>query len=78
MRMLHTLPEAARESIIASLSPEEQRHYGVHSASLVGTQHGVLPTGDVATIPDSSRTQPIELGPNDATRGLPPYEQGNS
>ncbi len=74
MRILHTLPEAARESIIASLSPEERRHYGVHSAGLVGAQHGVLPAGDVATIPEASRTQPIEFGTDDVTRGHTPYE----
>ncbi len=75
MRIMHTLPEAARESIIASLSPEERRHYGVHSAGLVGAQHGVLPpAGDVATIPEASRTQPIEFGTDDVTRGHTPYE----
>src|SRR3569833_4249829 len=29
MEIMHRLPQAAQESIIASLSPEEQRHYGV-------------------------------------------------
>ena len=84
MRILHTLPEAARESIIASLSPEEQRHYGVHSArsrgDLVGAQRGTLPTGDVARIPDSDWTQPLPPGSDaspDVTRRLPPHQQGN-
>ncbi|TLW93735.1 ATP-binding cassette domain-containing protein [Saccharomonospora piscinae] len=73
MRMLHTLPEPARESIIASLSPEEQRHYGVggaHAATepgLVGAQHGTLPATDVAYLPDT----------DDTTRRLPPH-QGHS
>lgn len=29
MRLLHTLPPAAHEHIIESLSPQEQQHYGV-------------------------------------------------
>jgi phospholipid/cholesterol/gamma-HCH transport system ATP-binding protein len=36
MRMLHELPEPAQAAIIASLSPQDQRHYGVHSHRLVG------------------------------------------
>ncbi|EID53890.1 ABC transporter ATP-binding protein [Saccharomonospora xinjiangensis] len=78
MRILHTLPDAARQSIIASLSPEEQRRYGVYSArsgDLVGAQSGTLPTGDVATIPGSEWTQPIEPGPTDVTRPGP-HRQG--
>ena len=35
MRILHTLPAAAQEGIIESLSPEEQRHYNVRPS------HGV-------------------------------------
>lgn len=80
MRILHTLPDAARQSIIASLSREEQRRYGVHSASggdLVGAQSGTLPTGDVATIPGSEWTQPIQAGPTDVTRPGP-HRQGHS
>ncbi|CAM2869909.1 ABC transporter ATP-binding protein [Saccharomonospora xinjiangensis] len=80
MRILHTLPDAARQSIIASLSREEQRRYGVHSASggdLVGAQSGTLPTSDVATIPGSEWTQPIPAGPTDVTRPGP-HRQGHS
>ncbi|MEV4144484.1 ABC transporter ATP-binding protein, partial [Amycolatopsis sp. NPDC049691] len=29
MEIMHRLPDAAQQSIIESLSPEEQRHYGV-------------------------------------------------
>ncbi len=83
MRILHTLPEAARESIIASLTPEERRRYGVHSArahraDLVGVQRGSLPTGEVAQLPDSEWTQPIQPGVDTVTRRLPPHQQGNS
>jgi phospholipid/cholesterol/gamma-HCH transport system ATP-binding protein len=35
MRILHTLPPAAQEGIIASLTPEEQRRYNVHPHMLV-------------------------------------------
>ncbi|HEV2778023.1 MAG TPA: ABC transporter ATP-binding protein, partial [Actinophytocola sp.] len=35
MSILHTLPRAAQEGIIESLTPEEQRRYGVHPHMLV-------------------------------------------
>ncbi|WP_116110461.1 ABC transporter ATP-binding protein [Amycolatopsis ruanii] len=73
MKILHTLPPAAQEGIIESLSPEEQRHYGVtprravhtgsrHAAPThpLPTQHqGQLPQEEIAHMPQSgwSRTE---------------------
>jgi phospholipid/cholesterol/gamma-HCH transport system ATP-binding protein len=37
MSILHSLPPAAQEGIIESLTPEEQRHYNVHPHMLVGS-----------------------------------------
>jgi phospholipid/cholesterol/gamma-HCH transport system ATP-binding protein len=50
MRILHTLPPAAQEGIIESLSPEEQRHYNVHPShgAPVPARHGL---GDTQQIP---------------------------
>jgi phospholipid/cholesterol/gamma-HCH transport system ATP-binding protein len=67
MSILHTLPPAAQESIIDSLTPEEQQHYGVqvrNSNPLPPTQpiptgsvpqfhQGQLPTEQVAQLPGS-------------------------
>ncbi|MEU0511469.1 ATP-binding cassette domain-containing protein [Amycolatopsis sp. NPDC006125] len=50
MKILHTLPPAAQEGIIESLSPEERRHYGVTPRRAVhtGSRHAAptmpLPT----------------------------------
>src|SRR3954462_1056267 len=38
MEIMHRLPPAAQESIIASLSPEEQRHYGVSPRQVAQAQ----------------------------------------
>ncbi|SFB30630.1 phospholipid/cholesterol/gamma-HCH transport system ATP-binding protein, partial [Amycolatopsis marina] len=72
MKILHTLPHAAQEGIIESLTPEEQQHYGVHPHMLVGagshprqqggpvpTQHsGQLPTEQIADVPGSGWREP--------------------
>ncbi|GAB3479504.1 ABC transporter ATP-binding protein [Amycolatopsis cihanbeyliensis] len=86
MKILHTLPPAAQEGIIESLSPEEQRHYGVRPHHLVGAGHqatqplptpghghqsGELPAQQVADLPDSGWREPGD-GP---TR---PRPSGNS
>ncbi|EIE97387.1 ABC transporter ATP-binding protein [Saccharomonospora glauca] len=83
MRILHTLPQAARESIIASLTPEERHRYGIpaprpHRPDPVGAQRGSLPTEQVAQLPDSDWTRPIPANTDDVTRRLPPHQQGNS
>jgi phospholipid/cholesterol/gamma-HCH transport system ATP-binding protein len=36
MKILHTLPPAAQEGIIESLTPDDQQRYGVHPHLLVG------------------------------------------
>ncbi|GAB3580526.1 ABC transporter ATP-binding protein [Amycolatopsis endophytica] len=50
MQILHTLPPAAQEGIIESLTPEEQRRYGVspRRAVVTGSRHAA-PTGPVAS-----------------------------
>ncbi|MGH3950262.1 MAG: ABC transporter ATP-binding protein, partial [Pseudonocardiaceae bacterium] len=68
MKILDTLPPAAQEGIIESLSPEDQQHYGVHPHQLVGAgqrsgqgrhdtlpleHRGELPTDQVASVPNS-------------------------
>ena len=53
MRDLHTLPEPAQQSIIESLSPQEQQRYGVRPHRLVGArQH-----------PDHNQAQHRPAGP---------------
>lgn len=39
MKMLHELPRPAQEAVVTSLSPEDQRHYGVraHQVGLAGS-----------------------------------------
>jgi phospholipid/cholesterol/gamma-HCH transport system ATP-binding protein len=66
MRILHTLPPAAQEGIVESLTPAEQRRYGVRPPGFsptaaparprpVGQRHqGQLPADQVAQIPDHS------------------------
>ncbi|WP_235999436.1 ABC transporter ATP-binding protein [Qaidamihabitans albus] len=78
MRVLHTLPPAAQEGIIESLTPDEQRHYGVQPHMLVGaqghrprtatgtmpSQHaGELPTEDIARLPDGGWREPAPRTP---------------
>ncbi|WP_019816536.1 ABC transporter ATP-binding protein [Saccharomonospora saliphila] len=75
MRVLHTLPPAAQEGIIASLTPEEQRHYGV-GHDLVGVRSGQLPPGEVAGLPGDPAAH--EPGTEEPTHRLPPYRQGPS
>jgi phospholipid/cholesterol/gamma-HCH transport system ATP-binding protein len=41
MEIMHRLPDAAQQSIIASLSPEEQRHYGVSPRQVAQAQQQV-------------------------------------
>jgi phospholipid/cholesterol/gamma-HCH transport system ATP-binding protein len=43
MSILHSLPPAAQEGIIESLSPEEQRHYNVRPHMLAGVPAGQRP-----------------------------------
>ena len=38
MEIMHRLPAAAQQGIIASLSPEEQRHYGVSPRQVAQAQ----------------------------------------
>ncbi|WP_435061950.1 ABC transporter ATP-binding protein [Amycolatopsis thermoflava] len=53
MKILHTLPPAAQEGIIASLSAEEQRRYGVTPRRPVVTvgRHTTSPAEDTAILP---------------------------
>ncbi|MGA6163553.1 ABC transporter ATP-binding protein [Amycolatopsis magusensis] len=75
MRNLHMLPAAAQEKVIESLSPEEQRHYGVRPHRLVGArpqpqyqgqppnQHtGQLPAEQIASMPSSGWRDPRDPG----------------
>ncbi|WP_236789530.1 ABC transporter ATP-binding protein [Amycolatopsis sp. GM8] len=68
MQILHKLPDAAQDGIIDSLTPEEQRHYGVYPRNTtpdwdqtietrpVPSHHqGQLPTEQVARIPRAGR-----------------------
>ncbi|MFF5986283.1 ABC transporter ATP-binding protein [Prauserella flavalba] len=77
MRILHTLPPAAQEGIIESLSPEERRHYGVQTHHGLTSQRGQLPTEDVAALPGSGWREPRQA--TDTDRLPPPYpQQGRS
>jgi len=83
MEILHRLPPAAQESIIESLSPEEQRHYGVRphrgQPQQVGARpqgdgvpnqhHGQLPADQVARIPGGQPPRP-------GTHRMPPRDNG--
>ncbi|MEU6641036.1 ATP-binding cassette domain-containing protein [Saccharomonospora sp. NPDC046836] len=76
MRILHTLPPAAQEGIIESLTLQERRHYGVGMHSLVGAQRGQLPAQDVADLPGSGWQEPAS-SQSPATRPMrPPHDQG--
>lgn len=66
MRVLHTLPPAARDGIIASLTPEERHRYGVQADTFTGVRRGQLAPGDIARLPDV---------PSPARR-TPPHQQG--
>ena len=81
MRILHTLPPAAQEGIIESLSPEDQRRYNVHphlvahharpnefGEAVPNQHHGQLPTEQIARIPGAQPPRPGPYGP--------PREQG--
>jgi phospholipid/cholesterol/gamma-HCH transport system ATP-binding protein len=53
MRILHTLPPAAQEGIIESLTPEDRQRYGVHTNAMAGPptiQHRAVPRP--APVPD--------------------------
>ena len=54
MQILHTLPHSAQEGIIESLSPQEQRHYGVHPHTYATAQPAVAHAGHQAPA-----TQPL-------------------
>ncbi len=65
MKILHTLPPAAQEGIIESLTPEEQQRYGVHAHHLVGarTQHGTVPNQHQGQLPADQIAQvPVDGG----------------
>ncbi|MBK1784068.1 ABC transporter ATP-binding protein [Prauserella cavernicola] len=78
MRILHTLPPAAQEGIIESLTPEERVHYGVGGHSVTTSQRGQLPVDDVATVPGSGWREPQSNQSSDAQRMPPPPQQGRS
>ncbi|MFC0115097.1 ABC transporter ATP-binding protein [Kibdelosporangium aridum] len=75
MSILHTLPPAAQEGIIESLTPAEQQRYGVHPHMMATVPAGHRPSptprsnvgseriqGDLADIPQS-QWQPPQQGP---------------
>jgi phospholipid/cholesterol/gamma-HCH transport system ATP-binding protein len=68
MRILHTLPNAAQEGIIESLTPEERQRYGVrpgHLAGLVGRRPSPRPR------PRSDEWEPAEGTLTDEVAELP-------
>ncbi|OLT42595.1 ABC transporter ATP-binding protein [Saccharomonospora sp. CUA-673] len=78
VQILHTLPAAAQEGIIASLSPEERRHYGIPEPSVTAgstlpPHRGNLPTDDVANLP-TDQQWPADQGGQ--TRRMPPQRGG--
>ncbi|GAA5122161.1 ABC transporter ATP-binding protein [Haloechinothrix salitolerans] len=81
MKILHTLPPAAQEGIIESLSPEEQRHYGVRPHAPAGAPHagtphssqGQLPADQVAQLPNQGWGTAEQLR---ATGETPPGQGG--
>jgi phospholipid/cholesterol/gamma-HCH transport system ATP-binding protein len=59
MSIMHTLPPAAQEGIIESLTPQEQQHYGVRPRSFPRA-------GATATVPAGQRPSP---GPRERIQG---------
>jgi phospholipid/cholesterol/gamma-HCH transport system ATP-binding protein len=57
MRILHTLPPAAQEGIIESLTPEEQQRYGVHPHMLVPAGGAARPAATPLRPSPRPRTQ---------------------
>jgi phospholipid/cholesterol/gamma-HCH transport system ATP-binding protein len=57
MKILHTLPAAAQEGIIESLTPAEQERYGVHPHMLVGAGRR-QPQQQRQSLQDSSQVLP--------------------
>ena len=55
MSILHSLPPAAQEGIIESLTPQEQRHYGVRPNTIAPA---VATAGAAATVPAGHRPSP--------------------
>jgi len=53
MRILHTLPQAAQDGIVSSMSPDEQRHYNVH----VGSRPTPSPTPSPRPRPNGDRIE---------------------
>lgn len=83
MQILHGLPQEAQQSIIESLSPEEQQRYGVRPQRLATAGHrsapaensipnhhqGQLPDDQVAHIPHPGRAGNHRLRPQDPGSG---------
>jgi phospholipid/cholesterol/gamma-HCH transport system ATP-binding protein len=66
MRILHTLPPAAQEAIIESLTPEEQQRYNVHPHMLVTA--GPRPPVEPAPQTTPLRPSPRPRNPEPETR----------
>ncbi|MFC4001589.1 ABC transporter ATP-binding protein [Prauserella oleivorans] len=80
MKILHTLPPAAQEGIISSLTPEERRRYGIPESApdrpFAGAHRGELPPDDVATVPGSPWREPAPRPGSQHAR--PPRDRGRS
>ncbi|NIJ14246.1 phospholipid/cholesterol/gamma-HCH transport system ATP-binding protein [Saccharomonospora amisosensis] len=77
MQILHTLPPAAQEAILQSLTPEDRLRYGVQPGHYVGAHRGQLPTEAVAQVPRSGWRDP-QPRVDDPTRRRPGHQQGRS
>ena len=79
MRILHTLPAAAQEGIIESLSPEEQRHYNVrpsHGAPMPA-RHGLADTQQIPRVAGPVPNQHHGELPADQVARIPGGWSGN-
>lgn len=63
IQMLNTLPRAAQEGIIDSLTPAERQEYGIQAPVVAGTQYGQLPAESIAQMPSPTMRGP-EPGPD--------------
>jgi phospholipid/cholesterol/gamma-HCH transport system ATP-binding protein len=70
MRILHTLPAAAQEGIIESLTPEDQQRYGVHP-------HLLVSAGASPTHPPSPTTTTLRPSPSPRPRPSQQSFQGD-
>ncbi|ETA66442.1 ABC transporter ATP-binding protein [Haloechinothrix halophila] len=84
MQILHTLPPAAQEGIIESLSEQDRQHYGVQRHASAGAQHGggssapqasqgQLPADQVAQLPSHGWGTADQLRSTDE---IPPGQGG--